>query len=93
MVGHKRLTRRERWERYARSMGHTLFECDLSARAYNQLIRGGVYTQARVREMTDEELLRIPRIGVGLVREIREKLPYGGRSEGHTAQPGREPEG
>lgn len=57
----------------------SLWEMELSVRAYNCLTRGGCHTVDDVCEHTEKELLGFRRLGKGILAEIIDKLSERGR--------------
>lgn len=51
-------------------------ELGLSARAYNVLRRAGIDTVEQLQQLSDDDLLCLRNMGVGTVKEIREKVAY-----------------
>ena len=51
-------------------------ELGLSARAYNVLKRAQIDTADQLQKMTDDDLLCLRNMGVGTLKEIREKVEY-----------------
>lgn len=52
----------------------TISELGLSTRAYTGLFRRGITLVRDAAKLTEEELAKIPGIGVGTAQEIREKI-------------------
>lgn len=51
-------------------------ELGLSARAYNVLKRARIDTVEQLQQLSDDDLLCLRNMGVGTVKEIREKVAY-----------------
>lgn len=51
-------------------------ELGLSARAYNVLKRGRIDTVEQLQQLSDDDLLCFRNMGVGTLKEIREKVAY-----------------
>jgi DNA-directed RNA polymerase alpha subunit len=53
---------------------HSIYELELTVRAWNCLTSAGIYNLHRLRAMTDTELLALQRCGPQTVADIREAL-------------------